>query len=112
MGTGLDTEFIFGAPAEETVAESAVFFGHWIGTIPWLWLGAGIAALAVAVAALRHAAAPRWLGWVSLVLGGLATLFGLSPLQYMAGFVGPVWLVVAGLGFAFGDRASRARVTA
>ena len=42
----------------------------------------------------------------------LLLLFGLSPVQYMAGMVGPVWLVVAGLGFAFGDRASRARVTA
>lgn len=114
MGSGLDTEFIFGVSkgADEMVAEAGVFYSHWIATIPWLWLGAGLTGLAVGIAALRHAAAPRWLGWVSVVLGGLTTLFGLSPLQYMAGFVGPVWVTVAALGFAFGDRAVRTRTTA
>ncbi|WP_448059935.1 hypothetical protein [Cellulomonas hominis] len=61
-------------------------------------------AVLVAVAALRHGAAPRWIGAVSAVLGGLTLLAGLSPLQYMAGFVGAVWLVVVALGFALGDR--------
>jgi hypothetical protein len=114
MGSGLNTEFIFGVSrgGDELVPEAAVFYAHWIGTVPWLWLGAGLTGLAVGIAALRHAAAPRWLGWVSVVLGGLTTLFGLSPLQYMAGFVGPVWVTVAALGFAFGDRAVRARTTA
>ena len=108
MGAGLTTEFVFGvANHEQMVPESAAFFGHWIGTIPWLWMGAGLTGLAVAVAALRHSAAPRWIGWVSVVLGGLTLLFGLSPLQYMAGFVGPLWLLVAAAGFAFGDRARR-----
>ena len=41
---------------------SRAIVGHWIGTIPWLWLGAGVTGVAVAVAALRHGAAPRWLG--------------------------------------------------
>lgn len=114
MGSGLDTEFIFGVSraGDELVPESGAFYAHWIGTVPWLWLGAGLTGLAVGIAALRHAAAPRWLGWVSVVLGGLTALFGLSPLQYMAGFVGPVWVIVAGLGFAFGDRAVRAHTTA
>ncbi|KQX62026.1 hypothetical protein [Angustibacter sp. Root456] len=109
MGAGLTTEFVFGlAQDEQMVPESAAFFGHWVGTIPWLWMGAGLTGLAVAVAALRHAAAPRWIGWVSVVLGGLTLLFGLSPLQYMAGMVGPLWLLVAAVGFTFGDRARRA----
>jgi hypothetical protein len=38
------------------------------------------------------------------VLGGLTLLLGISPLQYMAGFVGPLWLLVAAIGFAAGDR--------
>ncbi len=106
MGAGLTTEFVFGLAGgdDEMVPETATFFGHWIGTIPWLWIGAGISGVALAVAALRHASAPRWIGWVGVVLGGLSLLFGLSPLQYMSGLVGPTWLLVTALGFAFGDR--------
>jgi hypothetical protein len=48
----------------------------------------------VAVAALRHGAYACWLGWTSAILGALTTLLAISPLQYMAGMVGPVWLVV------------------
>jgi hypothetical protein len=109
IGTGLNTEFIFGVsdPDAKLVPEAAVVFGHWVGTIPWLWVGAGVTALAVAVAALRHAAAPRWIGWVSAVLGVITVGFGISPLQYMAGMTGPIWLLVASLGFTLGDRAPR-----
>jgi hypothetical protein len=56
------------------------------------------------VAALRHGAAPRWIGWVSAVLGGLTLIAGVSPLQYMAGFTGPLWLLVVALGFTLGGR--------
>ena len=54
--------------------------------------------LAVASAALRDGAYARWLGWTSLVLGGITALFLISPLQYMAGMTGPVWLVVVAVG--------------
>jgi hypothetical protein len=95
MGSGLTTEFVFGVgEPDQLVPETAVFFGHWIGTIPWLWGGVGLTALVVAVAALRHGAYARWLGWTSAILGALTTLLAISPLQYMAGMVGPVWLVV------------------
>jgi hypothetical protein len=104
LGTGLNTEFTFGlASPELLVATDVSFYSHWIATIEWLWVTAGVSALAVGLAALRGAA-PRWLGVVSLVLGVLTTLVGISPLQYLAGFTGPVWLLVAALGFALGDR--------
>lgn len=106
MGTALDTEFIFAvSDPDRLVPESAALFGHWVGTVNWLWLGAGLSGVALAVAALRHGAAPRWIGWVGAVLGGLTLLLGISPLQYMAGFTGPVLVLVVALGFALGRRA-------
>lgn len=96
LGAGLTTEFAFGLsdPDDVLVPETVVFFGHWIGTIPWLWGGIGLTALALASAALKQGAFSRWLGWTSLVLGGLTTVLLVSPLQYMAGMTGPIWLVV------------------
>ena len=112
LGSGLTTEFVFGVsdPSKGLVPESAVFFNHWVGTIPWLWVGAGVAGVAVAVSALRHGAVSRWLGWVGIVLGGLTLVLGVSPLQYLAGMVGPAWLLVTALGLALGDRTARSRV--
>ncbi len=106
MGAGLTTEFgfAFAAPPEAFVPESVVFFGHWIGTIPWLWGGAGLTALAMAGAAFRYGAYPRWIAWTSVVLGGLTALFMISPLQYMAGMTGPVWLTVVATGLALTRR--------
>ncbi|WP_051426186.1 hypothetical protein [Jiangella gansuensis] len=106
MGTSLDTEIIFGlqAPEDELAPEFAVTVGHWLGTVPWVWIGAGMSALAVGVAGVRHRAVPRWLGWAGLVLGLATLLLGISPLQYMAAFFGPLWLLATALGFAFGDR--------
>ena len=58
--------------------------------------------------ASRAGAAPRWIGRVGLVLGGLTLLLGITPLQYMAGMTGPLWLLVTAIGFTLGDRAFRA----
>jgi hypothetical protein len=106
MGAGFSTEIVFGVTADDDTLdpEFAAVVGHWVGTIPWLWVGAGVSGVAIAVAALRHAAAPRWIGWTAAVLGGITLLFGLSPLEYMAGFTGPVLVLVLGLGFLLGDR--------
>lgn len=100
LGAGLTTEFAFAfaAPEGAYTPETVVFFGHWINTIPWLWGGAGLTALAMASASLRGGAYPRWIGWTSLVLGGLTTLFLVSPVQYMAGMTGPIWLLVIAVG--------------
>ncbi len=99
IGAGLTTEFAFALLEDPDLVlpESAAFFNHWIGTIPWLWGGAGLTGLAFFRAA-RQGAYAAWLGWTSLVLGGVTALFLISPLQYMAGMTGPVWLVVISLG--------------
>jgi hypothetical protein len=105
LGSGLTTEFVFGTSDPALlVPETAVLFGHWISTIPWLWAGAGLTAVVLAGAALRHGAYARWIGWVSVVLGGLTLLFGISPLQYMAGMTGPLWLTVVTVGLLVSRR--------
>lgn len=107
IGSGLDTEFIMGFLGDQEVDPSvAVMYNHWIGTMPWVWVLAGLTGLAL-FSAGRTQAAPRWIGIVGLVLGGLTLLLGISPLQYMAGMTGPLWLLVTAAGFCFGDRAQR-----
>lgn len=109
MGGAFTTEIVFGLEGTEVEIdpEFAAVVGHWVGTVPWLWLGSGVTGVAVAVASLKHHAAPRWVGWGSAVLGGITLLFGLSPLQYMAGFTGPILVLALGIAFAFGDRRYR-----
>ncbi len=109
LGAGLDTEIMMPLAAQDgpTVPDStASFYNNWIGTIPWVWVLAGVAALAV-FAASRAQVVPRWIGIVGLVLGGLTTLLGVSPLEYMAGVTGTLWLVITSIGFLVGDRAER-----
>ena len=107
IGTGLDTEFIMGFLGDQEIdPANAVMYNHWIGTVPWVWVLAGLAGLALFTAG-RANAVPRWIGIVGLVLGGLTVLLGISPLQYMAGMTGPLWLLVTAAGFCFGDRAQR-----
>jgi hypothetical protein len=99
MGSALTTEFAFGLKdTDRLVPETAVFFAHWIGTVPWLWVGAGVSALALGIAGRSFGAVGRFLTWASLGLGAVITLFGISPLQYMAGMVGPLWLLIASVG--------------
>jgi hypothetical protein len=108
LGSGLDTEFMMGIPQEDAVLDSnAAMYNHWIGTIPWLWVLAGLAGLALFSAA-RQGVVPRWIGRVGLVLGGLTVVLGISPLEYMSGVTGVLWLLVTAVGFVVGDRAHRA----
>jgi hypothetical protein len=109
LGAGLDTEVMMalGTGDNGTVPDStASLYNNWIGTIPWVWVLAGLAGVAV-YATSRLSVVPRWIGRVGLVLGGLAMLLGISPLEYMAGPVAALWLVVTSVGFLVGDRAHR-----
>ena len=95
MGSALTTEFVFGlTDPEQVVPENAVFFGHWIGTVPWLWIGAGVSAMALGRAGRGFGVVPTWLTWTCLAMGALTTLLGISPLQYLAGMTGPLWLTL------------------
>lgn len=110
LGTGLTTEFVFAVGNQEMASdENSAFFAHWIGTIPWCWGLVGLSGIALFVAA-RQGAVPRWLGLVGVIGGGITLLFGMSPLQYMAGMFAPLGLLVISLGFLFGDKAYRAGV--
>ena len=107
MGTVLNTEFISGAMQPGSVVpEAAAMYNHWIGTVPGCWVLGGLAGLA-AYAVSRRGGLPRWIGRTGLVLGGLTVLVGISPLQYMAGLTGLVWLLVTSVGLLVGDRAFR-----
>jgi hypothetical protein len=109
LGAGLDTEVMMALAAgdEGTVPDStASFYNNWIGTIPWVWVLAGLAGLAV-YSTSRLDVVPRWIGRVGLVMGGLAALLGISPLEYMAGPIAALWLVVTSVAFLVGDRAYR-----
>ncbi|MBL7499521.1 hypothetical protein I6A84_15840 [Frankia sp. CNm7] len=109
LGSGLDTEFLFGLSDEGALdPANAVFYAHWVATIPWVWMLAGLAGLGVFSVA-RAGGAPRWLGFAGAALGGITLLGGLSPLQYLAGFTGPVLVAVLALGFAAGDRRGHGR---
>ncbi len=73
-------------------------FGPFIG-----WLGVVVAAAAVAWMAFRERTVSRWIGAVSLlpVLVVLAVGF-VGGVAGSPGLLGPLWLVVTGLGLAFG----------
>lgn len=107
LGSGLDTEFMIQTTGGVVVDDaSAAIYGHWIGTIPWLWTLVGLSGLAVHSVA-RQGGAPRWLGRVGLVLGGLTLLLGISPFEYMAGMTGVLWLLATAIGFTVGDKEYR-----
>jgi len=107
LGTGLDTEFLFGVGDSAINRPSDIgFYSHWIATIPWLWAGGGLPAIAVGVAQ-RSRAVPSWIGFVSFLLGVPTLLLAASPLQYMAAGPGALWLLVVSIGFVAGDRAYR-----
>ncbi|GAA1912785.1 hypothetical protein [Nocardioides marmoribigeumensis] len=109
LGAGLDTEFMTPlATGDRPFSESsAAMFNHWTGTIPWLWTLAGLAGPAIWSVA-RRGGAPRWIGRVGLVLGGLTVLAGVSPAEYMAIVPGVLWLLATSLGFLLGDKQHRA----
>ncbi|WP_196240546.1 hypothetical protein [Nocardioides anomalus] len=103
LASGLDTEFALTGGDVRVDDATAAFRGHGTGTIAWLWTLAGPAGLAV-FAVSRGGGVARWQGRVGLVLGGLTVLLGVSPMDHVAGLTGVLWVLVASLGFALGER--------
>jgi hypothetical protein len=108
LGAGLDTEFMMSLSFDRDSIDdyNIAHYNHWIGTIPWLWVLAGLSGLAL-FAIARSGGVPRWIGRVGLVLGGLTALLGVSPLEYMSGVTGALLVLVTAIGFTAGDRAFR-----
>ena len=109
LGVGFTTEIVFGVTNDDMTLdpEFGALVGHWTGTIPWLWLGAGLTGVAVAVASLRHQAAPRWIGWTSAVLGGINAYWitFINPQSVLNTLITDqlvVMVLVGGLGHAWG----------
>lgn len=100
VGSGPTTEVFFSLlHAEESDPDITASLVRTMDTLPWVWGGLALTIAAVAFGALRHGAAPRWLGVVSVVFTVLAGGLAMAPLQYLAGFVGAIWLVLAGVAY-------------
>src|SRR5436309_1436453 len=56
-------------------------------------IGLGTVVLATGISAVRHGALPRWLAWVSVVLG----VIFLSPFFWLVFFVGPLWFLAVSI---------------
>ena len=110
LGSGLDTEFVlsFTSDTDKVAVDpaNAALYNHWVGTIPWCWVLAGLAGIAM-FAASRQGGLPRWIGRAGLVLGALALLAGISPFEYMAALPGVLMLLVTAIGFTVGDKDHR-----
>jgi hypothetical protein len=98
VGSGPATEVFFGLMhAAESDPDITASLMRMMDTLPWVWGGLALTVSAVALGALRHGAAPRWLGVVSIVFTVLVGGLAMAPLQYLAGYVGAIWLVIAGV---------------
>ena len=109
VGSGPATEVFFGllhaADSDPDITASLV---RMMDTLPWVWGGLALTVAAVTYGALRHGAAPRWLGVVSIVFTVLVGGLAMAPLQYLAGMAGAIWLLLAGVAYlvARGPRAA------
>ncbi|MEU4692860.1 hypothetical protein [Actinoplanes sp. NPDC023714] len=106
VGSGPVTEVYFQVkhtynPADPDIAMT---LQRLLDTLPWVWTGLLLTTGAITVAALRHGAAPRWLGWVSAVVTVLMVAVNVFPQQYLTGYLGALWLIVAGAAFTAGGR--------
>jgi hypothetical protein len=100
VGSGPATEVFFSLlHASESDPDITASLVRTMDTLPWVWGGLALTVAAVAHGSLRHGAAPRWLGVVSVVFTVLVGGLAMAPLQYLAGMVGAIWLVLAGVAY-------------
>lgn len=65
------------------------------------WAALALVMFAVTVAALRHAALPRWLGWASAVLATLITVATVAGAPAAGYLPGAAWLLVVSVALAW-----------
>ena len=107
LGSGLDTEFLSGSGTRRSWSTRATPALQPLGRHDPVGVGAGGPGRCRGLRGLprrRRAALDRHR---RARVGGLTLLLGISPLQYMAGMTGPIWLLATALAFTFGDRAFR-----
>lgn len=69
-----------------------------LSTTTWVWGGLALTSAAVALGALgRDRLIPRWLGVLSAVFAAALAALAALPLQYLAAWVGALWLMVTGV---------------
>lgn len=99
IGAGIGTELYWGlGDLDRADPDSLGAMYHHVATMSWVWAGAGLAAAAIAYAALMHGALARWIGWVSLVAAVAILGVSLAPVQYLSAAVGALWLLVVSIG--------------
>jgi hypothetical protein len=102
VGSGICTEMFFGLMQDtdeldpDTVAAQMAIFN----TMGWVWVGAGLAAGAVALTGLRHGTVGRGLAIGSAVATFFIAAVNIAPLQYMALVPAALWMIGAGISFA------------
>lgn len=106
VGSGICTEMFFGLiqdtaelDADTVAAQLSIF-----NTMGWVWVGAGLAAGAVAITGLRHGAVGRGLAIGSAVATALIAAVNIAPLQYMALVPAALWMIGAGVSLARRDQ--------
>jgi hypothetical protein len=101
VGAGIGTELLWGLrDLDRADPDSLAAMYHLVATMSWVWAGAGLAAGALAYAALKHGAVARWIGWVSAVAATLTVGISLVPLQYLSAFAGAIWLLTVSFGLS------------
>ncbi len=110
IGGGISTELFFSLGEADqydpdVIAPQLTIFA----TMAWLWGGIGLTAGAVAIGGLRHGSVSRWFAVFSAVIALLVAATQLAPVQYIALVPGGIWMIVAGLALAYGQRPDTGR---
>lgn len=102
VGSGICTEMFHGLRQDTNELDPDTLAAQMaiLNTMPWVWVGAGLAAGAVAVLGLRHGAVGRGLAIGSVVATALIALVNIVPFQYLALVPGSLWMIGAGISFA------------
>lgn len=107
VGIAIDATISFAlAEAVDDVAPAAVqsLQALWDNDFMPIAVGSSVLFLSAGISIVRHRALPRWLGWVAILLGVLAS----TPIGYFSFVGGGVWIAVVSVLLALRARAAGA----